>query len=346
MAASATDLLKKYRSLFSTTLSTGIGTGTGDTLTPATVTGLPTDTGITLTIDRVDSAGESLGSQVERITGVISGGNLTSYVRAIDNTTEQAHAGGAVIEMVWNAEDWNDMVDWGLVSHTQAGYLKQNAVVASMITASSITASKISASGVLPSNLAASSVLPGTIAASAVLPGNLAASSILAGNHAASSVLANNLAASSVLLGNLAASSVSAGNLNFTAGSVPQILVNGTAGAANTGAATASSITNATVGVTVATGATIGLHVSGAFFNTNSANNYFKIRRTTGSAADVGIETNIDTNAALVSTRRSVGLVGAETVAAGTHSYDVQFRTSAGTLYAENIIIVATATVT
>lgn len=199
MAASATDLLKKYKSLFSTTLSTGIGTGTGDTLTPATVTGLPTDTGITLTIDRVDSGGTSLGSQVERITGVISAGNLTSYVRAKDSTTEQAHAGGAVIEMVWNAQDWNDLVDWGLVSHTQAGYLKQNAVVASMITASSITASKITASAVLPSNLAASSVLSGTIAASAVLAGNLAASAIV--------------------LGNLAASSVSSGNLNFSVAS-------------------------------------------------------------------------------------------------------------------------------
>lgn len=189
MAASATDLLKKYKSLFSTTLSTGIGTGTGDTLTPATVTGLPTDTGITLTLDRVDSAGVSLGTQVERITGVVSGGNLASYVRAKDNTTEQAHSGGAVIEMVWNAQDWNDMVDWGLVSHTQAGYLKANSVTASMITASNVTASKI--------------------AASAVLAGNLNASSVLSGN----------LAASSVLLGNLAASSVSAGNLNFAVSS-------------------------------------------------------------------------------------------------------------------------------
>jgi len=121
MAASASDLLKKYKSLFSTTLTTGIGIGTGDTITPATVTGLPTDTGITLTYDRVDSGGTSLGSKVERITGVVSGGNIASYVRGKDSTTEQAHSGGAVIEMVWNAQDWNDMVDWGLTEHNQDG---------------------------------------------------------------------------------------------------------------------------------------------------------------------------------------------------------------------------------
>ena len=96
MPAANTDLLKKYRSLFSTTLTTGIGTGTSDTITPSTVTGLPTDTAITLTFDRVNSGGSSLGAKVERITGVISGGNLTSYIRGQDNTTEQAHTGGGL----------------------------------------------------------------------------------------------------------------------------------------------------------------------------------------------------------------------------------------------------------
>lgn len=215
MAASINDKLHKYKSLFSTTLSVGIGTGTGDTLTPATVTGLPTDTAITLTIDRVDSAGASLGTQRERIDGVISGGNLTAYVRGRDSTTEQAHAGGAVIEMVWNAYDWNNLVDWALVSHTQAGYLSASSITASMLSASSVTSGRLSASSVVAGNLAASSVLAGNHAASSVLANNITASAVLANNLAASSVLAGNLAASSVLLGNLAASSVSAGNLNF-----------------------------------------------------------------------------------------------------------------------------------
>lgn len=119
--AANTDLLKKYKSLFSTTLSIGIGTGTSDTITPATVAGLPTDTAITLTFDRVDSGGVATPSKIERIVGVISGGNLSSYVRGKDNTTEQAHSGNAVIEMVWNSQDLNDMIDWALVEHNQNG---------------------------------------------------------------------------------------------------------------------------------------------------------------------------------------------------------------------------------
>jgi hypothetical protein len=129
--ASQLDLLKKYKSLFSTTLSTGIGTGTTDTITPATVTGLPTTTGITLTFDRIDSAGVATPTKLERITGVISAGNFTSYVRAKDGTTEQAHTANAVIEMVWNAQDWNDLVDWGLVEHTQLG-VHTNALVTTL----------------------------------------------------------------------------------------------------------------------------------------------------------------------------------------------------------------------
>lgn len=137
MAAATTDLLKKYKSLFSTTLSTGIGTGTGDTITPASVTGLPTDTLITLTFDRVDSGGSATPTKLERIQGIISGGNFTSYTRGVDGTTEQAHAGGAVIEMIWNADDWNDAVTWGLTEHNQLGGHTN-------ITASNITASGIS----------------------------------------------------------------------------------------------------------------------------------------------------------------------------------------------------------
>jgi|GEM_PF-6880674 len=120
MTADINDKLRKYKSRFSTTLSTGIGTGTSDTFTPATVTGLPTDTAITIFIDRVDSTGTKTPTKLEAIKGVVSGGNITSYVRAVEGT-EQAHSGGAVIEMVWNAADWNDVVDWGLAEHNQDG---------------------------------------------------------------------------------------------------------------------------------------------------------------------------------------------------------------------------------
>ena len=145
--ASINDKLRKYKSLFSTTLSTGIGTGTSDTITPATVTGLPTDTAITLTIDRVDSSGIATPSKLERIKGIISGGNLIDYVRGVDGTTEQSHTAGAVVEMVWNAADLNDIVDWGLVEHSQLGVHDKTKVVdlttAQTLTNKTLTSPKI-----------------------------------------------------------------------------------------------------------------------------------------------------------------------------------------------------------
>lgn len=147
MPASINDKLKKYKSLFSTTLSTGIGTGTSDTITPATVTGLPTDTAITLTIDRVDASGTATPSKMERIKGVVSSGNIINYVRAVDGTTEQAHTAGAVVEMVWNADDWNNAVDHLLVEHGQDG--KHTKVNGNTVTAGTDTVALLTASQTL-----------------------------------------------------------------------------------------------------------------------------------------------------------------------------------------------------
>lgn len=115
------DLFKKGESLFSTTLSTGISTGTGETITLESVSGLPTDTEITLTFDRVDANGAETPTKMERITGTISGSTLTSYTRGTDGSTEQAHSAGAVIEYVFNSQDLNDVVDGILVEHGQDG---------------------------------------------------------------------------------------------------------------------------------------------------------------------------------------------------------------------------------
>lgn len=116
-----THKFKKGESLFSTTLSASISTGTGETITLASVTGLPTDTEITITIDRVDSNGNATPAKLERITGTISGSNLTSYTRGTDGTTEQSHSSGAVVEYIWNSQDWNDLIDGILVGHNQDG---------------------------------------------------------------------------------------------------------------------------------------------------------------------------------------------------------------------------------
>lgn len=116
-----TNYFRKYVSLYSTTLSSSIGTGTSETITLASVTNVPTTTEITITIDRVDASGTATPIKMERITGTLSGSNLTSYTRGADNTTDQAHSAGAVVEMVWNAADRNSDIDGILVEHNQTG---------------------------------------------------------------------------------------------------------------------------------------------------------------------------------------------------------------------------------
>jgi len=152
------NLFRKTKSLFASTLSTGIGTGTGDTITPASVSGLPTDTEITLTFDRVDSTGTATPDKMERITGTISGGSLTSYTRAVDGSTEQAHDAGAVIEYIPNADDINDMVDGILVEHGQDG-THDNTKVAMLAGEQTFTGAKTFTGGVAGALWAA---VPGT----------------------------------------------------------------------------------------------------------------------------------------------------------------------------------------
>jgi len=124
------DLFRKGKSNFATTLVTGIGTGTGDVITLNSATGLPTDTEIVLTFNRVTSDGTvNSTAVVERIKGTISGSTLTSYTRGVDSTTEQAHGAGTVVEYIPNAEDMNDLIDGILVGHNQDGTHKSGTVL-------------------------------------------------------------------------------------------------------------------------------------------------------------------------------------------------------------------------
>jgi hypothetical protein len=118
----ANDLFRKGKSLFATTLVQAIDTGTGETIELNSATGLPTDTEITLTFNRVNTSEEEQPvSEIERITGTISGVYLISYTRGQDGTVEQAHGASTVVEYIPNAEDQNDLVDGILVGHDQDG---------------------------------------------------------------------------------------------------------------------------------------------------------------------------------------------------------------------------------
>lgn len=127
MAAANTDKLRKKKSLFQTTLNGSIS-AVDTSLTLNSAAGLPTDTGVTIVINRVDANGNATPSAMEVITGVVSGSTVASLLRGKDSTTAKSHGNASVVEMVWDAATWNDFVDAYLGQHSQDGLHKESAV--------------------------------------------------------------------------------------------------------------------------------------------------------------------------------------------------------------------------
>jgi hypothetical protein len=136
-----TDYFRKAKSLYSST-SNSFGTGEGETITPASVTGLPTDTEMVLTFDK------DVPGKLERILGKISGGNfvISSGGRGYDNTTEQSHT-SPVVEYIWNASDVNDRVTAFVAEHSAAG--AHGATILKTSGAQTITGAKTFTTGLL-----------------------------------------------------------------------------------------------------------------------------------------------------------------------------------------------------
>lgn len=144
----------KQKSLFSTTLSTTISTGTSETITLASVSGLPTDAEITLTFERVSTDGTTeTPTKMERIRGTIVGSNLTSYTRAVEGT-EQAHSAGCIIEYIPNGTDWNNMVDGILIEHDQSGNHTSSTITTLKASSAEITTGTLDTKLITPKGLA------------------------------------------------------------------------------------------------------------------------------------------------------------------------------------------------
>jgi hypothetical protein len=121
MAAANTDLFKKLSRRWVGQIGSGGVTDAVVTTVPlSSATNLPTDTAVVAVIDRVDSNGTATASLEETIIGVVSGSNLVSCLRGSEGTA-QAHSAGAVVEILFTAKGWNDLVDGLLVGHTQLG---------------------------------------------------------------------------------------------------------------------------------------------------------------------------------------------------------------------------------
>jgi hypothetical protein len=128
MAASSLDkFLKAARKLSGTIDSSGIINGTVDNFGLSSGSGLPTDTGVEITIDRVDSNGSKTPEKEEVICGVVDGDRIVDAVRGVEGTT-QAHSAGAVWEVRLTASQWNKMIAGILAEHNQDGTHKEAAI--------------------------------------------------------------------------------------------------------------------------------------------------------------------------------------------------------------------------
>lgn len=126
MAAANSDKFKKVASNTGWQLdASGISDASVDSFGLVNATGLPTGTGVKITVDRVDSSGAKTPSKMERIDGVVDGINIISCVRGVEGTA-QAHAGGAVVEIAISADLWNDVMDGILAEHNQDGTHKNS----------------------------------------------------------------------------------------------------------------------------------------------------------------------------------------------------------------------------
>ena len=98
----------------------GVADGTVTTIPLSSSSGLPTDTAVVATIDRVDANGIATPSLEESVVGVVSGNNLVTCTRGAEGTA-QAHSAGAVVEVLFTNKVWGDLIDGILAEHSQAG---------------------------------------------------------------------------------------------------------------------------------------------------------------------------------------------------------------------------------
>jgi hypothetical protein len=128
MAAQNTDLFLKVVPNTGWQLgASGISDALVDNFALVSAAGLPTDTAVILTIDRVDASGVKTPSKMERIKGVVSANNVVSCIRGVEGTA-QAHAGGAVVEIIISAANFNSYITAMIAGHGQTGVHDHGAV--------------------------------------------------------------------------------------------------------------------------------------------------------------------------------------------------------------------------
>ena len=152
--------------------SAGVADAVVTTVPLASTSGLPTDTAVMITVNRVDANGKKTGNY-EGIVGVVSGSNLIDCIRGVEGTA-QAWTGGTVVEVLHTASNINELIDGILAEHNQDGTHKDTLVTSLKATGAEINTGTEDAKIVTPKAIADSWLNNGynSLSRQAIINGN------------------------------------------------------------------------------------------------------------------------------------------------------------------------------
>lgn len=112
--------LYRAKEVWTGTLASSIPDGTTTSFTLSSSSGLTNGETYVFTIDRVDANGTKIPNKKEVIVGTVSGSNVINCQRGVEGTA-QAHSAGAIVEILFTAKHWNDLIDGITLEHNQDG---------------------------------------------------------------------------------------------------------------------------------------------------------------------------------------------------------------------------------
>jgi hypothetical protein len=112
--------LYKAKEVWTGTLASSIPDGTTTSFTLTSSSGLTDGETYVFTIDRVDTNGTKTPNKKEVIIGTVSGSNVINCTRGVEGTA-QAHSSGAIVEILFTAKHWNDLIESFKAQHRGDG---------------------------------------------------------------------------------------------------------------------------------------------------------------------------------------------------------------------------------
>ena len=112
--------LYRAKEVWTGTLASSIPDGTVTSFTLTSSSGLTNGETYVFTIDRVDANGTKTPRKKEVIVGTVSGSNVINCQRGAEGTA-QDHSAGAVVEILFTAKHWNDLIDSYKTQHNSDG---------------------------------------------------------------------------------------------------------------------------------------------------------------------------------------------------------------------------------